>query len=192
MSTDNTYRVWDLPIRVFHWSLVLAFTLAYLSEDHWLDLHVLAGYSIAALIGFRLLWGLIGSRHARFTDFVRPPRTVFQYLKDIAAFRAKRHLGHNPAGAAMVLALLLSLALAVLSGLGVYGAKELSGPLAELLFSAPGWMGEALEEVHEFFAHLTLLLILLHVGGVVLASVQHRENLVRAMFNGKKRLSSDA
>lgn len=190
MSTDNTYRVWDLPVRVFHWTLVLAFTLAFLSEDHWLDLHVLAGYSIAALIGFRLLWGLIGSRHARFSDFVRRPQEVIQYLKDIAAFRAKRHLGHNPAGATMILALLLSLALTVLSGLGVYGAKELAGPLAELLFNAPGWLGEALEEVHEFFANFTLLLVILHVVGVVLASVQHRENLVRAMFNGKKRLTA--
>ena len=191
MRNNQIIKVWDLPVRIFHWSLVLSFLLAYLSEDDWLDLHVLAGYSIAGLISFRLLWGFIGSRHARFRDFIRSPRMVISYLKDVLAFRAKRYLGHNPAGGAMVIALLLSLLFTTLSGLVVYGTEEMAGPLAGLLSATPHWLGEVLEEIHEFFANLTLLLVIAHVVGVVIASLQHRENLVHAMFTGKKHLDHE-
>ena len=182
-----TSKVWDPLVRIFHWTLVLAFSIAYVTEDEFLDLHVLAGYVIAGLISFRLLWGLIGSRHARFSDFIRRPSAVWAYIKTIGSGHPKRHLGHNPAGGAMVIALLLSLTLTIVTGLAYYGAGEFSGPLAATLANAGPFWADVLEESHEFLANLTVLLVVLHVVGVVLASVQHRENLVQAMVNGRKR-----
>jgi len=185
-AKHKTVRVWDPLVRVFHWALVAAFLTAYLVEDDWLGLHVMAGYTVLGLVLFRLVWGVIGTRHARFTDFVRSPSAVRAYLKDIMAARARRYVGHNPAGGAMVIALLGSLVFTVVSGLALYGHGEFSGPLAGLLQGTPGWLGNALEETHEFFANFTLLLVVLHVAGVVLASLQHGENLVRSMFTGRK------
>lgn len=186
MNNNNQVRVWDLPVRVFHWALVASFFIAYFTEDDLMTVHSYAGYTVAGLVLFRLLWGLIGSYHARFINFVRPPREVLANIKDIALLHPRRYLGHNPAGAAMVIALLLSLLLTVLTGLVVYGAEEAAGPLAGLLSQAPEFIGEAFEELHEFFANVTLLLVGLHVAGVIIASLQHRENLVRAMFTGNK------
>ena len=187
MNDINQIKVWDLSVRVFHWSLASAFFIAYLTEDDFLDLHVFAGYTIAGLIVYRLFWGLIGTRHARFSDFVRPPREVFAYLKDMATFHPKRYIGHNPAGGAMVVALLVSLLITVLTGLSVYGAKEMAGPLADLFANAPNFVGNVVEELHEFFANFTLFLVGFHVVGVILAGLQHGENLVRSMLNGKKK-----
>jgi cytochrome b len=170
--------------------LAAAFAVAYITEDHWLSLHVFAGYTVAGLLLFRLLWGFIGPRHARFGDFVRPPSVVLAYLRDIVTLRPRRYLGHNPAGGAMVLALLAALAGTVVFGLAVYGVQEFSGPLAAPLGGLSAWWGEALEEVHEFFANLTLLLVGLHLVGVAIASLQHRENLARAMLTGRKTVDS--
>jgi len=186
LENNNAVRVWDPLVRVFHWTLVLAFLTAWLTEDDWLELHVSAGYTVLGLVLFRVVWGVIGTDHARFTDFVRSPATTLAYLKDVISVRAQRYLGHNPAGGAMVIALLVSLAITTLSGLALYGYKEFSGPLADMLYTAPDWLGNPLESIHEFFANFTLLLILLHLAGVALASLQHRENLVRSMFNGLK------
>lgn len=187
MSDTKQIKVWDLLVRIFHWSLAGAFFIAYLTEDDWLELHVYAGYTIAALISFRLLWGLVGPYHARFRNFVQPPHEVFAYIKDIATFQPKRYLGHNPAGGAMVLALLASLSITVLTGVLLYGAEEMAGPLANLMGNAPEFLSELIEELHEFFANFTLFLIVLHIAGVILAGLQHGENLVRSMINGKKR-----
>jgi cytochrome b len=183
---DNSVRVWDPLVRLFHWGLAAAFLAAWLTGDDWLDLHVAAGYAVLGLVLFRLVWGLIGTRYARFTDFVRSPAAVLAYLKDALVLRARRYLGHNPAGGAMVIAMLVSLTLASVSGLALYGHAEFSGPLAGLLYGTPGWLGDVLEEVHEFFADFTLLLVVVHLAGVALASLQHRENLVRSMFTGRK------
>ena len=185
--SNSDVRVWDPLVRVFHWTLVVAFAIAYITEDEFLDLHVFAGYVVAGLIAFRLLWGLLGSRHARFADFVRRPSTVWAYIKSLAGGHPKRYLGHNPAGGAMVMALLLSLMLTVATGLAYYGAGEFSGPLATMLGGAGPFWADVLEETHEFLANLTVVLVVLHVAGIVLASLQHRENLVRAMLTGRKR-----
>ena len=183
----NTVRVWDPLVRVFHWTLAAAFLTAWLVEDDWLGLHVLAGYTVLGLVLFRLAWGVLGTSHARFTNFVRSPSAVLTYLKDVIALRARRHLGHNPAGGAMVIALLVSLVCTAVSGLALYGHGEFSGPLTGLMQGAPVWLGNALEETHEFFASFTLLLVVLHLAGVALASLQHDENLVRSMITGRKR-----
>lgn len=185
--TPKMVRVWDPLVRVFHWGLAGSFAIAFLTEDDLLALHVWAGYLILGLIFIRVLWGFVGTRHARWSDFVKQPTEIFTYLKAAIRSRAARYLGHNPAGGAMVVALMLSVTLTGLSGLAVYGAQELSGPMASLLSGlSEGW-AHALEDIHEVVANLTLLLVLLHLAGVALASLQHRENLVRAMITGLKR-----
>jgi len=186
-SHTNTLRVWDPLVRVFHWSLVASFTLAFLTEDDLLTLHVWAGYVILGLLLFRIAWGFVGPRHARWGDFVKEPTEILAYLKKSFQSKAERYIGHNPAGGAMVVALITSLAVTGVSGLAVYGAQELSGPLAPWLSGISGEWSHALEDMHEFMANLTLLLVFLHVIGLVVASFQHRENLVKAMITGTKR-----
>lgn len=182
--------IWDPLIRIFHWSLAGGFAVAYLTEDDFMALHVAAGYLVAGLLILRLAWGLVGSRHARFSSFVHRPSVVADYLRDVFRHKARRHLGHNPAGGAMVLALLLMLLLTAASGLALYGGSEVAGPFAAFMSGAPGWSQDMLEEVHEFLANATLALIVLHIGGVLLASWQHRENLVGAMLHGRKTVAS--
>jgi len=185
MKHASTVKVWDPLVRLFHWSLLLFFIAAYASGEEWLALHVQAGYVIAGLIVFRVVWGVIGPRHARFADFVHSPRAVVTYLKDLVTSHPPRYLGHNPAGGAMVIALLTSLAVTTVSGVALYGSAEFAGPLAWLLPHGAGW-GEVLEELHEVAANLTVLLVALHVTGVIVSSVVHRESLVRAMITGRK------
>lgn len=170
---SDRVRVWDPLVRTFHWTLAGAFAIAFVTEDELLGLHVWVGYLALALIAVRLVWGVIGTRHARFTDFVRGPRQVAAYLKDALAFRAPRHLGHNPAGGAMILALLLSIAATGLTGMALNEAQS--------------YGGEEWEEIHEFFAFLTLGLVLAHLGGVLFSSLSHQENLIGAMITGDKR-----
>ena len=186
MRNKRQIKVWDPLVRLFHWSLVGAFAVAWVTEDEWMNLHAYAGYVIASLLLFRLIWGLIGTRYARFSDFVKPPARVVRYLQDLLRFRAKRTIGHNPAGGAMIIALLVTLLITTFTGLLAYGAEG-AGPMAELLFSQSAYGGELFEEIHEFFANLTLLLVAVHIAGVVFGSLLHRENLVRSMITGTKR-----
>ena len=185
-ATRERTRVWDSLVRVFHWSLAGSFTLAYLSEDDFLTLHVWAGYTIIGLILLRLIWGFIGSRYARWSDFVKKPSEIAQYIKSAARFKANRYLGHNPAGGAMVVALIICLIATTFSGLAVYGGQEFSGPFAPMLSDIPERWAHTLEEVHETLANLTLILVGLHLAGVAFSSLQHKENLVRAMITGFK------
>lgn len=202
-APDNgLVRVWDPLIRIGHWVLVVAFATAYLTEGNPQWLHSFAGYAIAVTVALRILWGLVGPRRARFSDFVTGPGRVFAYLRDLLTGRAERHVGHSPAGGAMTVALLLALAVTALSGMATLAVEEGQGPLAGIVTSAslPAWAeeddeygehgegsGEAFEEIHEFAANATLLLILLHLAGVAWASRAHGENLVRAMIDGRKR-----
>jgi cytochrome b len=179
-------RVWDPLVRGFHWSLVAAFTTAFVVEDSLLGVHVWAGYLALGLVLVRIAWGFIGTRHARFSDFVCKPRRVIGYIRDAVRLRAARYLGHNPAGGAMVLVLLALVASTGISGLALYGAQELSGPLAALMSGLPPAVGHRLEELHEVLANLTLALIVLHVAGVLFSSLAHHENLALAMLTGRK------
>jgi cytochrome b len=194
-----TVPVWDLLVRIFHWTLALAFFAAYLSGEGPLALHVWTGYLVGGLVVLRVIWGFVGPTHARFADFVFGPFAVLRYLGDLLRFRAKRYLGHSPAGSAMVLALLIGLAAVVGTGLQLYAVEENAGPLAGLTTASspaqvPSDEGEARmargeaywEELHEVLANLTLALAVLHIAGVVLASLVHRENLARAMITGRK------
>ena len=180
----TTVKAWDPLVRVFHWSLVFFFLLAFVTEDDWMNLHAWAGYAIAMLIGFRLLWGIIGTRNARFLTFVKSPRVVKRHLRNMLSLKAPHYLGHNPVAAVMIIALLGSISLVAFTGM-ILIAAEGQGPLAGTLFA--GASGDAMEEIHEFFANFTLLLVFLHVGGVVVSSLLEGENLVRAMITGRKK-----
>jgi cytochrome b len=235
LNTD-TMAVWDIGIRIFHWSMVCLFTLSYFSgEQH--DLHTWSGYAVLALLGFRLIWGFFGTRHARFTDFLYSPRVVWNYLSGLLRADPPHYAGHNPAGGWMVLAILFTLTLICYSGLEAL-AEEGDGPLAnieiELISSAYAHGGETHEkvpaaenrqrvntpstqgkqaqevnkptpdntaapvakfqdheesfwsELHRQLVNFSLLLISLHIIGVLISSLLHRENLVAAMFHGRK------
>lgn len=182
-SPNNTVAVWDPFVRFFHWTLVTAFVVAYVTEGEWMLPHSWAGYIITALIGLRLIWGIVGGRYARFSSFVRSPAVVKSYLMDLLHGRAKRYIGHNPAGGAMIIALLLTLTATTVSGMALYGTEGF-GPLSGTwLATLPD---SFLEGIHELCVNLVLLLVGLHVVGVLHASISHHENLVRAMWNGKK------
>jgi cytochrome b len=172
MKTDRIL-VWDLPTRLFHWLLAGTFAGAWLTADseRWIDVHVTLGYTFAGLIAFRLLWGLVGTRYARFSSFVRGPGAVLKYLKSLLTLSPEHHVGHNPAGGWAVLALL---------GLGIVTAVA-----GFLTYNDYG--GHWLEELHEGAASAMLGLVFVHIGAVVFSSLIHRENLVRAMITGLKR-----
>jgi cytochrome b len=187
MNEGGQTRVWDPLVRVFHWLLVVAFFTAYFVEPEDSPIHVFAGYAVLGLVLIRLVWGFVGSEHARFSDFVYRPSVVLRDLADAVRFRAKRYLGHSPGGGAMVIVLLIALFATTVSGLMVYGADQHAGPLASWMVGVSEQTEDALEEVHEVTANVTLALVLLHVIGVAVASLSHRENLVRSMVTGRKR-----
>jgi cytochrome b len=184
MNQDEV-KVWDPFVRIFHWLLVLSFTVAWLSGEELETLHAWAGYAVTGLVLLRLVWGFIGPRHARFIDFVYRPAEIRAYLGDTLRLRPRRYLGHNPAGGAMILLMLVMLLATALTGMACYGVEEGAGPLA-MLSGMSAASGEAFEELHEFFANLMLLLVLVHIAGVLVESLIHHESLVRAMFTGRK------
>ena len=204
MAEKEMIKVWDIAVRVFHWSLVITFFVAYLSGDEESVLHAYAGYGVLALVAFRIVWGLVGTKYARFTDFVYGRAETLRYARSLIASKPLHYIGHNPLGGWMVVALLLGLLGAGWSGLEVYG-KQGHGPLAQVETGvvssamandddeAHGGKedkaeGEKLwEEIHETLSNLTLFLVFLHVAGVLVASAMHRENLVRAMITGYKK-----
>ena len=186
-ADSSTVKVWDPLVRVFHWSLVFFFLFAFITEDDWLNLHVQAGYAVSFLIGFRLLWGLVGTRNARFMTFVKSPAVMLTHLKRMLSLKVPHYLGHNPLGAAMVIVLLLGVALVSFTGMIII-ASEGSGPLAGTVFST--LRGDWMEDVHEFFANFTLLMVVAHICGVLVSSYLEGENLVRAMVSGRKKYRS--
>jgi hypothetical protein len=170
--TDKKILVWDAPVRTFHWLLALSFAGAYISSESesWRLLHVTLGYTLGGLIAFRLVWGVLGTRYARFGSFVRGPNAVGSYLRGLVAGRPAHYIGHNPAGAvAIVLMLVVGIAI-VASGYMVYNDIG----------------GDVLEAVHEIAGNAMLVLVGVHLAGVVVASFLHHENLPRAMVTGFK------
>jgi len=204
-------QVWDPVVRIGHWVLVAGFLTCYLTEGEPEWLHNNVGYLIAITVILRLVWGFIGPKHARFTDFVRGPGAAIGYIKDEMGGSAKRFIGHNPAGGLMALALLASLGATTFTGMAMLAQEgegplaSVMGPTAQVAVVSPaladedeheehrehggghGEAGEQWEEIHEFFANLTLALMALHIMGVIASSLAHRENLVRAMVHGRKR-----
>lgn len=192
LDNANLIKVWDPLVRIFHWSLVLAFIIAFITEEDFLAIHTFAGYTVFGLIVLRVIWGIIGTRHARFSDFIYSKETIKQFIKDTLSFRAKRYLGHNPAGGAMIILMIISLLITSFTGIAVYGAEEQAGPMASLFSQSHGFWGEAFEETHEFFANFTLLLVFIHVSGVIVESFIHKENLVKSMITGMKTSETDS
>ena len=209
--------VWDPLVRIFHWSLVLTFIVCYLTGDEEGLIHAYSGYVILGLVAFRVIWGLVGTKYARFTNFIYSPVEAIGFIKGMLAGKVKDYLGHNPAGGWMIVALLVSLLLTGLSGIKVYGLEGY-GPLAvaggeqeqsqiqetrraykehedddekhalrgEEHREHEDESEEFWEEIHEFFANFTVLLIGLHVAGVLLSSIRENRNLVKSMFTGYK------
>jgi cytochrome b len=169
--SDRTL-VWDLPTRVFHWLLAASFAGAYLTSDgeRLRDVHMLLGYTAAGLVAFRVLWGVVGTRYARFTSFPLSPRAVIDYLRSMLVLSPRHYLGHNPAGSWAILGMLALIAGTALTG------------WANAIEIGPEWI----EDVHEAFANATLALVVVHVGAVIVSSLLHRENLPRAMVTGYK------
>jgi cytochrome b len=202
-------RVWDRFVMVTHWTVAVGYVVAYLTGEGALLIHVWAGYTVGTLVVLRILWGFVGPKHARFTDFVFRPWKTLSYLGDLVRFRAQRYLGHSPAGGAMAIALWIGLLALVWSGLELYAVKEGAGPLASvgaqvdyasaisggLIVSASasdddegeGGGGGSWKDIHESLSSLVLVLVILHLAGVVLSSLVHRENLPRSMVTGMKR-----
>lgn len=164
--------VWDLPVRLFHWMLAISFAGAWLTaeSERWRDIHILLGYTAGVLVVLRVVWGLVGTRHARFASFVRGPRRVVAYLRSLVSGRPEHTAGHNPAGALAIVALLALTLAIVATGLVV---EADAGP-------------KGLDDVHEALATAMLVVVGIHVAGVVVGSLVHRENLVRAMVTGRK------
>lgn len=191
-------RVWDPLVRVFHWGLVAVFALAWITGDESQGLHNWAGYTAAALIAVRIVWGFVGSPYARFSQFVRGPGVVGAYLGDVLRRREARYIGHNPAGAVMIILILVTMSGTAFTGwLMVDPARQAMLPAMPQMIAAAYADGdeagtslggdEALEEVHEVLANLMLLLVALHLAGVVFGSFRHHESLARAMVTGDKR-----
>ena len=165
--------VWDRLVRFCHWALVAAFVVAYFSHGGYLAVHRVSGYAIAALVAVRVLWGFVGPPHARFADFVVGPRRLAAYVGQLLRRREPRHVGHNPAGGAMVVVLLV-----LLAALSVTG----------FVLDTPRFRDDrGFKEVHDLLTDATLACIVLHLLGVAYTSWRHRENLVGAMITGRKR-----
>ena len=216
MENKQFIKVWDIAIRVFHWTLLGCYTIAFISSENILKLHVIFGYSVLFLVLFRILYGFVSTKYARFSDFLYPPSQIVDFLKGLLIGRPKHYIGHNPAGGLMTVILLLSLLSLTLTGLKAYGVKG-HGPLAkhEISFMTNAFADsddnenndehdsrkrrsqknhrtekkekdEFWEEIHETIAHFTLFLISIHILGVLVSSLVHRENLIKAMITGRK------
>ena len=166
-------EVWDPLVRVLHWGLALCITVAWLTRHGGGRWHEWIGYASLALIALRLVWGFTGPRYARYRQFVRAPSATVRYALQLCTGREHRYVGHNPLGGWMVLALLALAALAGSSG---------------WLYTTDAWWGDArVEAFHHIVSVALLVLVALHVAGVVVTSFRHRENMVAAMFSGRKR-----
>lgn len=177
--------VWDLPTRLFHWLLALSFALAYLSAEkgNWLEVHVFSGYLMLGLLAFRLAWGFVGARYARFSSFRFSCKEGFDYLQQVIAGTPRRYLGHNPAGSWAVYLLLTLAFLVGSSGLFTLAGQEGLGPLAAWV---PYASAKTFREIHEAAVNAMLAMVILHLAGVALESWRHRENLAQAMLTGSK------
>lgn len=178
--------VWDIWVRLFHWGLVLAITASFVTDRIGdLDSHYVAGLVVLGLMIFRILWGFVGSANARFTHFLGGPKAVIVYLRHAIARHPSFSVGHNPAGAVMVAALLILLLGQAVSGLFNSDDILFEGPLYD---NASGAVTGFMASWHGFFGNVILILILIHIGVVLLYRLLKGENLVRAMILGKARL----
>lgn len=175
-AAPRMIRVWDPVVRLFHWTLVGGFIANMGLVEDGSQTHEIIGYTILAAIMVRLVWGFVGSRHARFSDFVPGPRRLLDYVRQMLRGREPRHVGHNPAAAMMMLALI--------------GLMVLVGVSGWMMTLDRFWGEEWLEEVHEVLANSILVLMVIHVLAALFSSFKHHENLILAMITGRKRAAS--
>jgi len=170
-------RVWDPVVRVLHWSLALSVIGAWVTHEVGGAVHEILGYAALALVGLRLVWGVVATGQARWSAFLRSPSRSWAYALQVWHGEEKRHLGHNPLGGWMIVALL-----------GTVGVASLSG---WLFVTDEFWGVKWVEDLHAFFGNLLLILIPVHVAGVIFTSRRQRENLVAAMWHGRKRVDDE-
>jgi cytochrome b len=184
-TTDRRVEVWDVPTRLFHWSLLALVVVAWLTgeEEGAAVIHRVAGEVVAGLLVFRVVWGFIGGEHARFADFAAGPSSILAHVRDLLGTSPKRHLGHNPLGGVAVFLLLLNLAVLVATGL-FSGGEHNAGPFA-------GVWGLQLSEVHEAAFRVLQALVAIHVLGVVVETLKAKDALVPAMITGRKTRRAD-
>lgn len=168
----STIRVWDALVRIGHWVLVIGVCAAWFTHEQG-KLHEWLGYLVLAVVAVRAVWGFVGSRYARFAQFVRSPSATIDYSKQLLAHREPRHIGHNPLGGWMIVALLATTLVVCVSG-WLYTTDR---------FWGIAWVGD----LHEHSTNVLLTLAALHIGGVIFSSLRHAENLVAAMVTGRKR-----
>jgi cytochrome b len=188
---QDSVKVWDLPVRLFHWVLVMLFAFMFYtgkSGSEWIEWHMRSGYAILALVLFRLMWGFAGSTHARFSSFLAGPAASIGFAKKLFARAPAPYAGHNPLGGWMVLVMLL--ALLAQAGTGLFANDDLlsEGPLASLIAKE---LSDRLTSFHSWNFNLLLLLAALHIIAVLYHWGFMKENLIGAMFTGKKRLPAN-
>ncbi len=184
MPVGETIKVWDVLVRSAHWLLVVTFVISYLTQENNYDLHLDAGYAVLGLVVIRIFWGVTGTRHARFGNFVYSPAVVLGYVRDLMRRRTRRYLGHNPLGGINVVFMLVILLLIAVSGIALDAAENRAGPLGDTTLF---YYGGTIHTLHVYTTNLGLALIALHLIGVLYASRVHRENLARSMITGRKR-----
>lgn len=186
---EQTVKVWDRSIRLFHWTLAAGFATAFLTgEFHFPEVHALVGYVLCALVAARVYWGFRGSKYARFRSFIFSPSETLAYARSMLKGNPRHYFGHNPAGALMVFALLFAVTAILATGLVTLAAIDFEGPLLFLANRVSDETGYLFREVHEALPFAALTLVALHLMGVLAGSIQHRENLVKAMITGHKPL----
>lgn len=186
IDTTSTRRVWDLPVRIFHWTLVLAIVGAYVTNRlgvAYFKYHLWCGYTVIVLVSFRILWGIVGTRHARFWNFVRGPITTTRYLFNTLRGTETPYPGHNPLGAVMVIALLLALFTQALTGLFANDEIFNFGPLYGHISNERSLQ---LTSLHRQLFYWILAAAVLHILAVVAHRIFKKENLVAAMLTGHK------
>jgi len=188
-SKDRKVKVWDLPTRLFHWSLValviIGLVTGFLSPEWWMGVHLWAGYGTVLLVIFRLVWGIFGSEYSRLETFTFTPKEVVAHIREVIFLRPTHYLGHNPAGALMIFALIFLLAGITISGLLVLGGEENQGPLAG---AANYQVGDMAAGIHSALTIILMILVGFHVFGVITEIRLSGENLVKSMIDGYKRI----
>jgi len=187
-ANNSRIRVWDLPVRLFHWTLVILLATSYFSGragGDWMKVHFWSGYAILTLLLFRIVWGFIGSTTARFSDFVKGPSAAFRHLAELAGADRPREAGHNPLGGAMVLVLIFAVLAQVVAGLFSADTDTgvVTGPLSGLV--ADKWIERA-TAFHTYWINILLILAGVHVLAAIVYLVWKRQNLIGAMIHGHK------
>ncbi|MBI5063086.1 MAG: cytochrome b/b6 domain-containing protein [Desulfatitalea sp.] len=185
-TNKTTAYVWDLPTRLFHWALVILVTISFITAEiggNAMQYHVCSGETILALLLFRLIWGFVGSRTARFVHFVRGPAAAWRYARSLLGPDPERHLGHNPLGGWSIVAMLLALALQAITGLFATDDIATQGPLNVWVSES---VADPLTDLHEFNAGMIIALVALHISAVLFYLLVKKENLVAPMITGRK------